>query len=48
VVGKPTFEEYDLAAAKKLVQEAGYSKDKPLKTTFIIAQGGTGRCCHCR
>src|SRR5207237_10173414 len=34
---------YDLAAAKKLVEEAGYSKDKPLKTTFIIAQGGTGQ-----
>ncbi|NLS73192.1 ABC transporter substrate-binding protein, partial [Bradyrhizobium brasilense] len=42
--GKPTFElKYDLAAAKKLVEEAGYSKDKPLKTTFIIAQGGTGQ-----
>src|SRR5882724_11072290 len=42
--GKPSFElKYDLAAAKKLVQEAGYSKEKPLKTTFIIAQGGTGQ-----
>ncbi len=42
--GKPTFElKYDLAAAKKLVEEAGYSKEKPLKTTFIIAQGGTGQ-----
>src|SRR6202790_1027589 len=42
--GKPTFElKYDLAAAQKLVQEAGYSKEKPLKTTFIIAQGGTGQ-----
>jgi peptide/nickel transport system substrate-binding protein len=42
--GKPTFDiKYDLAAAKKLVEEAGYSKDKPLKTTFIIAQGGTGQ-----
>ena len=42
--GKPTFElKYDVAAAKKLVQEAGYSKEKPLKTTFIIAQGGTGQ-----
>jgi len=30
-------------AAKKLVEEAGYSKDKPLKATFIIAQGGTGQ-----
>ena len=42
--GKPTFElKYDVAAAKKLVQEAGYSKEKPLKTTFVIAQGGTGQ-----
>src|ERR1700749_2409589 len=41
---KPTFDiKYDLAEAKKLVAEAGYSKDKPLKTTFIIAQGGTGQ-----
>ena len=24
-------------------QEAGYSKEKPLKATFIIAQGGTGQ-----
>ena len=42
--GKPGFElKYDVAAAKKLVQEAGYSKEKPLKATFIIAQGGTGQ-----
>src|ERR1700743_3305417 len=42
--GKPTFDiKYDLAEAKKLVAEAGYSKEKPLKTTFIIAQGGTGQ-----
>ncbi len=42
--GKPSFElKYDLAAAKKLVEEAGYSKAKPLKATFIIAQGGTGQ-----
>src|ERR1700724_30571 len=42
--GKPAFDiKYDLAAAKKLVEEAGYSRDKPLKTTFIIAQGGTGQ-----
>ncbi|MGY4444788.1 hypothetical protein ACVW04_007607 [Bradyrhizobium sp. LM2.3] len=38
--GKPSFElKYDVAAAKKLVEEAGYSKAKPLKATFIIAQG---------
>jgi peptide/nickel transport system substrate-binding protein len=37
--GKPSFDvKYDLAAAKKLVEEAGYSKEKPLKATFIIAQ----------
>ena len=42
--GKPTFDiKYDVAAAKKLVEEAGYSKAKPLKTTFVIAQGGTGQ-----
>ncbi|MGJ4880967.1 MULTISPECIES: ABC transporter substrate-binding protein [unclassified Bradyrhizobium] len=42
--GKPSFElKYDLATAKKLVEEAGYSPAKPLKTTFIIAQGGTGQ-----
>jgi peptide/nickel transport system substrate-binding protein len=42
--GKPMFDlKYDPAAAKKLVEEAGYSKEKPLKATFIIAQGGTGQ-----
>ena len=42
--GKPAFElKYDPAAAKKLVEEAGYSTAKPLKATFIIAQGGTGQ-----
>src|SRR6202051_1229193 len=42
--GKPTFDiKYDPATAKKLVEEAGYSKEHPLKTTFIIAQGGTGQ-----
>lgn len=42
--GKPTFRiKYDLAEAKRLVKEAGYSPEKPLKTTFIIATGGTGQ-----
>jgi peptide/nickel transport system substrate-binding protein len=42
--GKPTFDiKYDKAAAKKLVEEAGYSVEKPLKTTFVIASGGTGQ-----
>jgi peptide/nickel transport system substrate-binding protein len=42
--GHPKFQiKYDLAEAKKLVKEAGYSPEKPLKTTFVIAQGGTGQ-----
>jgi peptide/nickel transport system substrate-binding protein len=42
--GKPSFDiKYDPAAAKKLVAEAGYSPEHPLKTTFVIAQGGTGQ-----
>ena len=42
--GKPAFElKYDLEGARKLVAEAGYSPAKPLKTTFAIAQGGTGQ-----
>ena len=42
--GKPSFKiKYDLAEAKKLVKEAGYGPDKPLKATFIIANGGTGQ-----
>src|SRR6266704_5237012 len=42
--GKPSFKiKYDLAEAKRLVKEAAYSPDKPLKTTFVIAQGGTGQ-----
>ena len=44
VVRQPSFEiKYDLAEAKRLVKEAGYSPEKPLKTTFVIAQGGTGQ-----
>jgi peptide/nickel transport system substrate-binding protein len=42
--GKPTFVlKYDLAQAKALMAQAGYSKDKPLKAKVIIAQGGTGQ-----
>jgi peptide/nickel transport system substrate-binding protein len=42
--GKPSFQiKYDPEAAKKLVAEAGYSPAKPLKATFVIAQGGTGQ-----
>jgi peptide/nickel transport system substrate-binding protein len=42
--GSPSFKiKYDLAEAKRLVKEAGYSPEKPLKATFVIAQGGTGQ-----
>lgn len=42
--GKPTFKiHYDLAAARKLMSDAGYSKEHPLVTKVIIAQGGTGQ-----
>src|SRR5262249_829966 len=42
--GNPSFKiKYDLAEAKRLVRQAGYSPEKPLKTTFVIAQGGTGQ-----
>ena len=42
--GKPTFKVgYDIDAARKLVKEAGYSTQNPLKTTFIIPTGGTGQ-----
>lgn len=42
--GKPTFKlTYDLATAKALMTQAGYSKEKPLKAKIIIAQGGTGQ-----
>ena len=42
--GKPTFKiAYDLAAARKLMAEAGYSKEHPLVAKVIIAQGGTGQ-----
>lgn len=42
--GTPSFKiRYDVAEAKRLVKEAGYSPEKPLKTTFVIAQGGTGQ-----
>ena len=42
--GHPGFRiRYDLAEAKRLVREAGYSPEHPLKTTFAIASGGTGQ-----
>lgn len=42
--GKPTFKiKYDLAAARALMAQAGYSPSKPLKAKIVIAQGGTGQ-----
>ena len=42
--GKPTFKiHYDLAAARALMAQAGYSKEHPLEAKVIIAQGGTGQ-----
>ncbi len=42
--GKPGFDiKYDPEEAKRLMKDAGYSKDKPLKAKVIIAQGGTGQ-----
>jgi peptide/nickel transport system substrate-binding protein len=42
--GKPGFDvKYDPEEARKLVVAAGYSPEKPLKATFVIAQGGTGQ-----
>ncbi|MDB5758221.1 MAG: oppA [Burkholderia sp.] len=42
--GKPTFQvKTDIAAAKALMAQAGYSPSKPLKAKVIIAQGGTGQ-----
>lgn len=42
--GKPIFKiGYDLAAARALMAQAGYSQAKPLKAKVIIAQGGTGQ-----
>lgn len=42
--GKPSFQlKYDLAAARALMAQAGYSQAKPLKAKVIIAQGGTGQ-----
>jgi len=42
--GKPEFKvTTDLAAAKKLMAEAGYSKDKPLTVKAIISPAGSGQ-----
>jgi len=42
--GKPAFEvKYDVAAAKALMAQAGYAKDKPLKVKSIISPSGSGQ-----
>ena len=42
--GHPTFDvKYDPEAAKKLLAEAGYSKDKPLKVKIDISASGSGQ-----
>lgn len=42
--GKPTFEvKYDVPAAKALMAQAGFSKDKPLKVKAIISPSGAGQ-----
>lgn len=42
--GKPSFEvKYDVATAKALMAQAGYSKDKPLKVKSIISPSGSGQ-----
>ena len=42
--GKPAFEvKYDVAAARALMAQAGYSKDKPLKVKSIMSPSGSGQ-----
>ena len=42
--GNPSFKiGYDVDTARKLVREAGYSVQNPLKTTILIPTGGTGQ-----
>ncbi|GJD48236.1 Glutathione-binding protein GsiB [Methylobacterium crusticola] len=42
--GKPSFQVgTDVDAARKLVREAGYSPQNPLRTKFIIPTGGSGQ-----
>ena len=42
--GKPAFEvKYDVAAAKALMAQAGFSKDKPLKVKSIMSPAGSGQ-----
>lgn len=42
--GKPSFDvKYDVPAAKALMAQAGFSKDKPLKVKAIISPSGSGQ-----
>jgi peptide/nickel transport system substrate-binding protein len=42
--GKPTFQvKYDPDEARKLVQAAGFTPARPLKTKFLVATGGSGQ-----
>jgi ABC-type transport system substrate-binding protein len=42
--GQPTFKPgYDVAAAKKLLAEAGYGPDKPVTTKILISASGSGQ-----
>jgi peptide/nickel transport system substrate-binding protein len=42
--GNPTFKvRYDMDAARKLMADAGFSKQNPVKATFMVPTGGTGQ-----
>ncbi|RTL49485.1 MAG: ABC transporter substrate-binding protein [Bradyrhizobiaceae bacterium] len=42
--GNPTFKiRYDMDEARKLVKDAGFSKDNPVKVKFLVPTGGTGQ-----
>jgi peptide/nickel transport system substrate-binding protein len=42
--GRPSFEvKYDPAAARALMKQAGYSKEKPLRVKVIISPAGSGQ-----
>jgi ABC-type transport system substrate-binding protein len=42
--GKPTFDiKYDPDAARRLLKDAGYGPDKPVKVKFLISTAGSGQ-----